>query len=884
MASFQQKSLEQIVHEANGLAPGAQQDFVRQWCDTDSELYSRAMAQLGLSGEGIHSDADLSGVTESRSDDAVGEIIGSYRLVRRLGEGGMGVVFLAERVDDQFRQHVAIKLVRRNLVSRHVEGRLRLERQILATLDHPNIARLFDGGTTTDGTPYIVMEYIDGEPIDTYCDKRRLPIEGRLRLFRTVCSAVHRAHQNLIVHRDLKPSNILVTADGIPKLLDFGIAKLLDDQPMMHTMAVTQADYRVMTPDHASPEQIRGEPVTTASDIYVLGVLLYELLCGYRPFSIKARRLAELERAICEDTPTSPSEAIASRATGVDEVAADRGVSAAKLRRQLSGDLDNIIAMAMRKEPQRRYSSAEQLSADIAFYLEGKPVLARADTWAYRASKFVQRHAVVVGLSAAFLSLLMGFSVTTYTQSQRLARERDLVAQQRTRAETERGRAEEVSLFLRDLFKLSDPSEARGNDVKAREILDRGALRVTTELRRQPELQATLLDTIGQVYLNLGLVTDAQPLVEQAFSIRRALFGPDNLVVATSLSSLADIALQKGELEKAETYVREGLAINSKLTRADSLETAGSRCYLGVIHQRKSELAEAERYLRECLKTYETQLGDTDQRITIPLDNLARVLSIQGDYTNAEQLYRKALTIDRATVGQDHPGYIQHLHNLATVLQGKGEIGPAEELYEEAIAAYRRVLGAEHPETIDALSNYGLLKLASGELDEAARIFANVVALNRKARGDRHVFVGQDIARLAEVLAAKGQLRQAEQLFQEALTIYQETWQADNGYIATALMKLGRTFILDGQAGKAEPFLRRALTHWNDELGVQSFEYGMTQACLGKSLAMQGEIPEGRRLLEAGHTTIVARRGIKDQNAQLTGAWLAGIAALDHRQ
>ena len=323
-----------------------------------------------------------------------GNRIGPYRVLRTLGVGGMGEVFLAERADAEFEQQVAIKVVFGGTVSRSVQSRLKIERQILAQLDHPNIAHLMDGGSLPDGTAYIVMEYIDGIPIDAYCDSSRLGLVARLRLFQTVCAAVHYAHQNLIVHRDLKPSNILVTTGGVPKLLDFGIAKLLDQRPAgHHTLAVTHADIRIMTPDHASPEQIRGQAITTSSDVYVLGVLLYKLLTGNSPFVIPSMRLTDIERAICEKDPPLPSHSIvADSSTAARAMADARSTSPARLRRALAADLDNIVFMAMRKEPERRYASAQQMASDIQRYLEGKPVIARRDTWPYRTSKFVKRH------------------------------------------------------------------------------------------------------------------------------------------------------------------------------------------------------------------------------------------------------------------------------------------------------------------------------------------------------------------------------------------------------------------------------------------------------------------------------------------------------------
>src|ERR1700676_77560 len=369
-----------------------------------------------------------------------GNRIGPYRVLRTLGVGGMGEVFLAERADAEFEQQVAIKVVYGG--SQGVQSRLKIERQILAQLDHPNIAHLLDGGTLPDGTPYIVMEYLDGIPIDAYCDSNRLDIVARLKLFQIVCAAVHYAHRNLIVHRDLKPSNILVTAAGVPKLLDFGIAKLLDErQAGHHTLAVTQADIRIMTPDHASPEQVRGQIITTSSDVYVLGVLLFKLLTGTSPFVIPTMRLTDIERAICEKDPPLPSHSIDTDSAETQSIADARSLSPARLRRVLRGDLDTMVFMAMRKEPERRYASAQQMASDIQRYLEGKPVIARRDTMSYRTAKFVRRHwlPVTTGVSAAFL--ILAFAPTSYVQSLRIAAERDRVAEQRERAERERARA-----------------------------------------------------------------------------------------------------------------------------------------------------------------------------------------------------------------------------------------------------------------------------------------------------------------------------------------------------------------------------------------------------------------------------------------------------------
>ncbi|MET0988668.1 MAG: serine/threonine-protein kinase, partial [Steroidobacteraceae bacterium] len=568
MSETQPKSLDDIVQQAQSLTPQERMEFILRACDTDAELRARALERLESRQQWLTDDGLIAEVLPGIATERPAEQFGPYRVLRSLGQGGMGEVFLAERADDQYRQQVAIKLVRRGLLSKAVQSRLRLERQILASLDHPNIARLLDGGTTAEGMPYIVMEYVDGEPIDSYCDRLCLPVAERLKLFMTVCAAVHRAHQNLVVHRDLKPSNILVTKTGEPKLLDFGIAKLLDEREGMHTIAVTQIDVRVMTPDHASPEQILGLPITTASDIYVLGVLLYELLTGCKPFALQGNRLAELEHAICETEPTPPSIGIASmmrlRPAEADVLAKQRGVSPAKLRRELAGDLDNIVLMAMRKEPERRYSSAERLAADVNRYLQQLPVQARPTAWTYRASKFVRRNTLVVGLSSLFLTALIVFAVNTYVQGQRVKHERDVANAAREHAQLEQKRAEAVSSFLIDSFKVSDPAHARGKEITAREILDNGAARIEQGLSTQPALQATLLDTIGNVYLNLGLPTAAQPLIERGLHVRQSLYGPENPEVAQSLGSLNRAFEAQGEFEKAEALARRSLAMNQK--------------------------------------------------------------------------------------------------------------------------------------------------------------------------------------------------------------------------------------------------------------------------------------------------------------------------------
>lgn len=483
-----------------------------------------------------------------------GARVGPYRLLREIGRGGMGVVYVGVSSDEAFEKKVAVKLVKPGMDTEEIVRRFEKERRILAGLDHPNIARILDGGTTDEGLPYFVMEYVDGLPILEYCDSRKLPTSERLKLFGSVCSAVAFAHQNLVVHRDLKPSNILVDSAGVARLLDFGIAKLLAaDENATRTIT----SLRPMTPWYSSPEQIRGETINTSSDVYSLGVLLYELLVGRTPYRIVGRAPSDVDRAVCEQEPERPSVAVGRREQvttpdsrqlllSPESLSATRDGDPKRLRRRLAGDVDTIVLLALRKDPRRRYASVEKLSEDIRRHLSGLPISARRDTLLYRSGKFVRRHAFGVTAAAAFALLALGATAT--------------MAIQRGKTERERLKAEQTSAFLLGLFKGSDPREARGATLTVREVLDRGGERIKRELAGQPEVQATLMDTIGGVYRELGLYDQARGMIEGAYQTRRRIFGVKDLRVAESLQSLGEVDLATGRYAEAEGRFREAFA------------------------------------------------------------------------------------------------------------------------------------------------------------------------------------------------------------------------------------------------------------------------------------------------------------------------------------
>jgi len=789
----------------------------------------------------------------------------------------MGEVYLAERADAEFEQQVAIKVVHSGLFSRGVQSRLKIERQILAQLDHPNIAHLLDGGTLPDGTAYIVMEYVDGIPIDTYCDTNRLDLAARLGLFQIVCAAVHYAHQNLIVHRDLKPSNILVTKAGTPKLLDFGIAKLLDHRQMgQHTLAVTHADLRIMTPDHASPEQVRGQAITTTSDVYVLGVLLYKLLTGVGPFVIPSMRLTDIERAICEKVPPLPSQAVGTLDSPEARTLAEaRNTTPKRLRRSLQGDVDNIVCMAMRKEPERRYGSSQQMAGDIQRHLDGKPVMARRDTLAYRSAKFVTRHWIPVAAGACVFALILTFASTTYVQSLRIAKERDRVAEQRERAERERVRAEEVSSFLVNLFKLSDPEVNRGNQITARELLETGAKRLEGGLRDQPASKAALLETVGAVYDSLGQFQDAMPLLNEALQLQPQSRDKSRV---DALLELARARIGAGLLADAQAPLQEALHLSQTEFGATSSESGKTLWALGRLKFQLGQFGAARDLFKQSLAILETtQAPQTD--VADVLEDLAKVYSRDQQWELARQTYERALAIDRNVLGDDHPRVASHLENLAIVAQNMGDMKKAESLYRDAIIRQERAFGSQHPETAKTRGNYGLLLQREGRLAEAQPQLQSALDVRLKVCGPDNFNVGYARVSLAMVLQDEGSLQDAEDQYRQALAIYGKSLPPDHQYRAAALMHLARLLVDRGKPDEALALSEQSLKIWIATSPASSPSTAQARAIHAYALAHLGRAREAADELSAAIPVLLAARGPEDPAVRRAQNWLKSARA-----
>jgi serine/threonine protein kinase/tetratricopeptide (TPR) repeat protein len=744
---------------------------------------------------------------------AVGQRVGAYRIVREIGRGGMGAVYLAERADREFEQRVAIKLVRRGMDTDEIVRRFRSERQILAHLDHPNIGKLFDGGTTEDGRPYFVMEYVEGRPIDDYCDDRKLPVRARLELFRQVCAAVHFAHQNLIVHRDLKPGNILVTVDGVPKLLDFGIAKLLD--PNQDLYALTRVDLRPMTPEYASPEQVRGETITTASDVYALGVLLYVLLTGHRPYRAAPRDPQGLARAICETDPLRPSSMVGrveevQRADGSVVALTPESISRVRegderlLRRRLAGDLDTIVLKAMQKEPGRRYASVDQLSSDLGRHLQGLPVVARKDTLGYRTRKFVGRHKAGVALAAAVLLLIVGFSVSVTVLWQRAVHERQ-------RAVREGQRTQAVSGFLEQLLSSSNPSQSHGETVTARELLDRGVQEIDRGLRDQPQVRADLMETMGRAYHSLGLYEQARPLLEEALRLSRQTRGRDDLFIAQDLWNLAGDLFDLGKKADAEPLIREAVSIQRARGETENIDYAKGLNNLGEFLEDRGDFAQAEADFKESL-AIKNRLPTVDEKdIATSLNNLGKLYATRGDSAAAEPYYRKSLEIrQRLAGGYPDPDLATSLSNFGSFLEDRGDLAGAETFYREALAMRRKLYeGSPSPKVANSLSNLGQALTVEGKASEAETCLREALKLADEIPGFNSLNRAITLRHLAAALLNQDKTAEAESKAREALNIFRAkaptSWRT-----ADAESVLGGCLAAQRRFNEAEPLLKES--------------------------------------------------------------------------
>ncbi len=817
------KKIDAILDGALDRDPHERPAYLAEQCGDDTDLLARIQAMLGageVAGTFLENNAPpeldemkkaVKRVADKADDRLSGTHAGPYRLIRPIGSGGMGQVYLGMRDDQSYTRYVAVKVIRRGMDTDEILHRFRMERRILAALSHPNIASLLDGGATEDGLSYFVMEYIEGEPITEYCDSRTMPVRERLKLFGQVCSAVQYAHQNLIVHRDLKPSNILVTPDGVPKLLDFGIAKVLNPNLAGYTVPMTETGVRVMTPDYASPEQMRGTVVTTASDVYQLGILLYELLTGARPHKTKGRNRIEIEKLVLHAEPERPSTAISQVSrdvvsrrtqrkpsdTGSGKTAVDR------LRKVLSGDLDRIVLMALRKEPDRRYASADLLKEDIKRYLDGMPVSAQTDTLSYRTSKFIRRHKVGVAASAALVLLLMAvtllavrFAIVTSDQSDRIA----LAA----------AKTEQVSDFMVSMFEWANPELSRGRDFTVVELMDRAVLQIDQELAGQPELQSHMLMEMGIAYREVGQLDVSKLLLTRALAMRRARADTPPLDLAASLHELGVLGDWEGEYSVAEPLLAEALEIRRAEGGVNHPLVGASLSGLAAILAYTGRYEESEPMLREALRIQTAAFSEGHRDISETMANLGWVLQERWVEENderflleAEESYRSTLAMQRRLLGADHPHVASSLNNLGSLLQETGRFEEAEVVHREAYALRVKLFGETNSQAVGSLNQLGRSLFGQGRLDEAEPLFRETLLRHMEDLRTDHPFLGKDHYTLASLLIQKEEYEEAELLLIEAIRVYRVELPADHRWIREAREALSGLYAAWGKEDRS---------------------------------------------------------------------------------
>ncbi len=695
-------------------------------------------------------------------------LVGHYRIVQKLGEGGMGEVYEAQQ-EKPVRRRVALKLIKLGMDSKQVLARFESERQALALMNHPCVAKVFDAGTTEQGRPFFAMEYVKGEPITTYCDRHRLRTRERIELFIQVCEGVQHAHQKGIIHRDLKPSNVLVTIQDdrpVPKIIDFGVAKATE-QRLTEKTVFTHMGVLIGTPEYMSPEQaeMTGLDVDTRTDVYSLGVMLYELLVGALPFDSKELRSAGYEgliERIRETEPPKPSRRLDSLGELSSQSAKRRRVDPTTLQRQLRGDLDWITMRAMEKDRTRRYGSPAELAADIVRHLNNEPVLAGPPSTAYRMKKFVRRHTFGVVASAAGLVVLIAFALTMAILAGRIAAERD-------RANREAEAKGQVSDFLVGLFEVSDPDKARGDSITARQLLDSGARKIEATLDDQPGMRAELMSTMGEVYQKLGIYGQAERLLVDALETASDSLGDDHLETALTRSKLAVLYSEQGRYSEAEPLFRRVLEVRQRRlgdSHPDSLEALH---HLAVVTMRQGRLDEAEPLFIRTLEARRRALGDDDPDTLLSRNNLAGLYWQQGLLEKAETLFRDSLEAEQRVLGGSHSTTLLTQNNLAGVLWQQGRLNEAETLYSRTLEMRKRVLGDDHPLTLQSQNGLAMLYDNQGRYEQSEELFLRTIEAQKRVLPQDHPDTLITQANLANLYTNTGRLEEAEQLYRRTL-------------------------------------------------------------------------------------------------------------------
>ncbi|WP_405238808.1 tetratricopeptide repeat protein [Lentisalinibacter orientalis] len=828
---------ERLFLEVLELEPYARDAYLTANCGHNPVLLREVISLVGAAGESEPYFADLAGriglgaLADDSLPTAVPETVGRWRPLRLVGRGGMGAVYLAERADGHYEAKVALKILPLGLGDAAARERFVAERQILAKLVHENITRLLDGGVTGDGTPYFVMDYVDGRPIDAWCDKHSLPVDDRLALFLSVCEAVQFAHRKLVIHRDIKPANVLVDAAGAVRLLDFGIAKLIDREEQ--GAEVTRLSRRPLTPTYASPEMLRGEAVDVTTDVYSLGVLCYRLLTGHPPREFPDPSFAGIEAALRATEPPASAAVLRSRQeadgtlVGPEELAARRGTNPRRLAARLTGDLDVILATALAVGKERRYGSVEQFAHDVRRHLEGLPIVARPATAGYRLGKFVRRHRIAIAGGAVAAALLVGITAVSVNHAIVTARQSLEIAAERDRAET-------VTAFLKGIFYTADPGVSQGADLTAREILERAVLGLTDDSEERPDVRADLLDAVVDVYVGLGFFAEALPLAEEVATLRREIAGEWSAAYADALHTQSYLLEQLGDYGEALDAAGRALelrrAIGAPVPLGDSLIV-----YARVLH-RQGEPERAEPYYREAVALHRSAFAGPDEKLAQSLVSLGTLEKALGRLDEAETLQREALAMRLALYETPATELIESYYNLGTVLHQRELYEQAREAYESALAVGAQLWPKPegHPDEAFMLNGLARVHESLGEDARAAELFGEASVRVERLLGPDHPNLGIVEANRGRILLRVVGCEAAEAPLERAVSVLEAAAPAILP-LALARSRLGRCRLDGGRLDEAESLLQAALPPLRDGPGIDHPE---TRAVLERLVAL----------------------------------------------
>ncbi|MGA7239968.1 MAG: serine/threonine-protein kinase [Bryobacteraceae bacterium] len=853
MDSLRWDRMQTLFHEVVDLPPSERQPFLATACGGDETLIAEVLAMLeeDTTDESLL-DRDLPQLAHAllgnSTDSLSGMTLGSYRIRHVLGEGGMGVVYLAEHGD--IGSVVAVKLLRDATLSPARRARFEQEKRSLALLEHPFIAHINDGGILADGTPWFVMEYVDGIRITDYCRQRNSSIHERLELFHSVCEAVQYAHSKTVVHCDLKPSNILVKADGTVKLLDFGIARQLEADAQPSDM--TRAGMRPMTPAYAAPEQILCREITTKSDVYSLGVILYELLTGRLPFDFDGKTPGEIERIVQDETPVPPSAAAeVSRGGSVGAPAWPGG----KVARR---DLDVLTLTAMHRDADRRYASAEALMRDIGHYQKGEPLEACPDTARYRLGKFVKRnrHALIAAavVAAVFITVVVLFVVG--------------LARARNDAVAEATRTQRIERFMLNLFDGGDKTAGPADSLRVVTLLNRGE-QTARALSGEPGVQEDLYQTLGGIYERLGKFDRAEPLMRSSLERRKAIEGPDSHDVADSLVALGTLRVEQSQLPEAEQLVRQGLAMNRRHLPAQNPAIARDLSALGRVLEERGSYDEAIKTLDEAVRLQSARPALAAD-LSESLNELATAHYYLGHLPIAESHYKRALEIDRQLYGAVYPRVADDLYGLGIVQHDLGHDAEAERYYRQALSIKQSWYGEDHPDTALIMAAVAQSLVYQGRLDEAAPVLQQALAMQERIFGKMHAQVAMGLNQLGVLELRRGHLSDAEQDFIRMEDINRAVYGDRHFLVGLALLNRGQVYLEEKRYAPAERFYRDALSRFLEALPPGHTNIGIAQTKLGHVLLLEQRYKEAEGPLLAGYDILIKQPG--PQAARLADA------------